>query len=93
MHALDEHFAGDGLNLDVVAVFHVYGVSWRPGSLAFSVNGSVVRTLDQAPDYPVQLMIGVFDFPGKGDPAGIPEMFVSHVIGRGPGLPEGGGRS
>ena len=57
-------FAADPLPIDV-AEFHTYGVDWRPGSLAFSVDGGVVRRLDQAPDYPMQLMIGVFDFPAK----------------------------
>ena len=51
---------------------------WRSTSTATSV-----RRLDQAPDYPVQLMIGVFDFPTPledGDPP-VPEMVVSHVRG------------
>jgi hypothetical protein len=42
-----------------------------------------VRRLDQSPDYPVQLMIGVFDFPTAiedADPP-VPEMVVSHVRG------------
>ena len=81
--ALRPEFSTVRLPLDVAA-FNTYAVDWRPGSLAFAVNGEVVRTLDQAPDYPVQLMIGVFDFPAKaaaGD-AAIPELIVSHVRGR-----------
>ena len=54
--------------------------------MAFSVDGEVVRRVDQAPDYPVQLMIGVFDFPAKAasDEADVPvpELVVSHVRGR-----------
>ena len=57
-----------------------------PASLAFSVDGEVVRRLDQAPDYPAQLMIGVFDFPANADPdeadVPVPELVVSHVRGR-----------
>jgi len=85
--ALAQEFAADPLGIDV-AEFHTYGVDWRPGSLAFSVDGQVVRRLDQAPDYPMQLMIGVFDFPAKAaDTAAdtavvpVPEMVVSHVRG------------
>ena len=61
---LDEEFATEPPPIDV-AELHTYGVDWRPGALAFSVDGAVVRRLDQAPDYPMQLMIGVFDFPAK----------------------------
>ena len=85
--ALVEEFATDPLAIDV-AEFHTYGVDWRPGSLAFTVDGEVVRRLDQAPDYPMQLMIGVFDFPAHesvgsgaaGDPP-VPELVVRHVRG------------
>jgi hypothetical protein len=82
--ALHDDFAAMTLPIDV-AQFHTYGVDWRPGALTFSVDGEVVRRLDQAPDYPMQLMLGVFDFPAKAsdpsDPA-VPEVVVSHVRGR-----------
>jgi hypothetical protein len=82
--ALTQEFSADPLGIDV-AEFHTYGVDWRPGSLAFSVDGEVVRRLDQAPDYPMQLMIGVFDFPAKATSdtgaVPVPELVVSHVRG------------
>ncbi|WP_165944322.1 hypothetical protein [Micromonospora sp. KC213] len=31
----------------------------------FFVDGHHVRTVEQAPDYPMQMMIGVFDLPAK----------------------------
>jgi Glycosyl hydrolases family 16 len=79
---LRQEFSADPLPLDV-SEFHTYGVDWRPGSLAFSVDGEVVRRIAQAPDYPVQLFLGVFDFPGKAAPDdnAVPEMVVSHVKG------------
>jgi hypothetical protein len=83
--ALTEDFSADPLAIDV-ADDHTYAVDWQPGSLAFSVDGSVVRRSDQSPDYPMQLMLGVFDFPAKAG-AGeadvpVPSLVVSHVIGR-----------
>jgi hypothetical protein len=81
--ALEEEWAAETLPIDV-SEFHTYGVDWRPGSLAFSVDGEVVRRLDQAPDYSMQLMIGVFDFPSRADHGSgvpVPEMVVSHVRG------------
>ena len=69
-----------------VSRFHTYGVDWRPGELAFTVDGEVIRRLDQAPDYPMQLMIGVFDFPARADAVRpevpIPELVVSQIHGR-----------
>ena len=83
--ALVEEFSTDALAIDV-AQFHTYGVDWRRGSLTFTVDGEVVRRLDQAPDYPMQLMIGVFDFPGRATddeaPVAVPQLVVSHVRGR-----------
>jgi hypothetical protein len=83
--ALTEDFAAVVLPVDV-SVPHTYAVDWAPGSLVFSIDGDVVRRVDQAPDYPVQLMLGVFDFPARA-PAGeaevpVPELVVSSVVGR-----------
>ncbi len=81
--ALTEEWSAVPLAIDV-AQFHTYAVDWRPGSLAFTVDGTEVRRIDQAPDYPVQLELGLFDFPAKatGDaPAHTPELIVTHVIG------------
>jgi glycosyl hydrolase family 16 len=80
--ALVEAFSADPLDIDV-AEFHTYGVDWRPGSLTFTVDGEPVKHIGQSPNYPVQLMIGVFDFPDKADPAAtdvpVPEMIVTGV--------------
>lgn len=81
--ALRQEFSPLTLAIDVSEP-HTYAVDWRPRSLAFSVDGEVVRRLDQAPDYPMQLMIGVFDFPAKaggGADVPVPELVVSHVRG------------
>lgn len=83
--ALVEEFAAGPLAIDVTE-FHTYGVDWRPGSLAFTVDGEVVRQLDQAPGYPMQLMIGVFDFPARAAAddveVPVPQLVVSHVRGQ-----------
>ena len=88
--SLVEDFVADPLRIDV-AELHTYGVDWRPGSLAFSIDGEVVRRLDQSPDYPMQLMLGVFDFPARATPStdasgnadvAVPELVVTHVHGR-----------
>ena len=80
---LREDFEAPRLSIDV-SEFHTYAVDWHPGSSVFSVDGRPVRVLDQAPAYPVQLMIGLFEFPARPatdrEPA-VPELVVSHVRG------------
>jgi hypothetical protein len=43
-------------------------------------------SVGQAPNYPMELIIGVFDFPDKADPTDaappVPELVVSRVLGR-----------
>jgi hypothetical protein len=48
---------------------HDYAADWRPDNVTFSVDGETVRTVDQAPDYPLQFMVAVFDFPARPGPA------------------------
>jgi hypothetical protein len=80
--ALHEEFSAEPTPIDV-ARFHTYAVDWSASRLVFSVDGSVTRVLDQAPDYPVQLILGVFDFPDESpDPSVVPELVVRHVTGR-----------
>jgi hypothetical protein len=82
---LTEEFAAEPLPIDV-ADPHAYAVDWLPGSLTFTVDGEVVKRVGQSPNYPVQLMLAVFDFPDKADPAAadvpVPELIVTDVIGR-----------
>jgi hypothetical protein len=68
--ALGNDFGTTRLPIDVTD-FHVYTVDWRSGRVDFFVDGAHVRTVQQAPDYPMQMMLGVFDFPAK--PADVPE--------------------
>ncbi len=82
--ALEPDFSVHRVDLDV-ADDHTYGVEWQPGSIEYLIDGHVVGHSDQAPDYPLQLFIGVFDFPAKADPGEepvpVPELVVSHVRG------------
>jgi hypothetical protein len=83
--ALSQEFSPHRIEIDV-SEFHTYGVGWGPGWLEFTIDDEVVRRLDQAPDYPMQLMIGVFDFPAKArtdeEVVPVPELVVSRVRGR-----------
>ena len=77
-------FSTPRLEIDVSEP-HAYAVTWNPESVEIAVDEMPVRRVDQSPGYPMQLMIGVFDFPAR-DPSGIwadhvPELVVSSVRG------------
>ena len=50
-----------------VREFHVYAAEWEPGHTAFFVDGALVKTVGQAPDYPMQLMLGIYEFADEVD--------------------------
>lgn len=81
---LTDDFAAPRLGIDV-AQDHTYSVVWEPHAVELQVDGVTVRRIEQSPDYRMQLMVGVFDFPGR-DPSGawadhVPEVVVSSVVG------------
>jgi hypothetical protein len=68
------------LDIDI-ASHHVYAADWRPGRVEFFVDGEFVRAVDQAPDYPLQFMVAVFDFPDKApDVAHVPLFAVDSIL-------------
>lgn len=62
---ITDDFAKVTLPIDVTE-FHEYGAVWTPDAVTFHVDGEPVRHLDQSPAYPMQLMLGIYDF---GPPA------------------------
>ena len=55
---------------------------WRPGRIDFLVDGEHVKTVHQAPAYPMQMMVAVFDFPAKAaaaPPDHVPLLAVDRV--------------
>jgi hypothetical protein len=82
--SLTDEFDAPRMAIDV-AELHVYAADWRPGRVDFLVDGRHVKTVHQAPAYPMQMMIAVFDFPAK-DVAGaqrdhVAELAVDYVRG------------
>jgi hypothetical protein len=62
---------------------HDYAVEWTPDRVSFTVDGTLSKQVEQSPDYPMQLMLGIYDFgggaPGEGD---YPKSFVvDHLRG------------
>jgi hypothetical protein len=84
--ALQEEFSTLPMAIDV-ARSHTYAVQWREDGIDWFVDGDLVRRSDQSPGYPMQLVLGVFDFPAKATPAQVsgadatptPELVVTRV--------------
>ncbi|WP_035717384.1 glycoside hydrolase family 16 protein [Gordonia terrae] len=50
---------------DDLADLHEYAVEWRPDRLLFTMDGRVVKEVRQSIDYPMQLLLSIFDFPDR----------------------------
>ncbi|WP_309504603.1 MULTISPECIES: glycoside hydrolase family 16 protein [Nocardioides] len=82
--ALHQDFAAPRLPIDVAA-FHTYAVEWDASAAVFTVDGEEVRRCARPPTYPMQVMVGVFDFPGWSagdDDHLVPELEVDWIRGR-----------
>jgi Glycosyl hydrolases family 16 len=83
--ALTWEFEAPRLAIDVSEP-HVYAADWRPGRVDFLIDGRLVRTVHKAPDYPMQMMAAVFDFPdnaaGSPEPDHVPEFALDYIRGR-----------
>lgn len=63
---------------------HDYAVEWTAGRVEYEVDGLVVKVSEQAPDYPMQLMLGIYAFaplPAEAPPM---RLVVDHVRGYAP---------
>jgi Glycosyl hydrolases family 16 len=67
--ALKDQFAAERLTIDA-SEFHTYAVEWTPDGVSFFVDNELIKTASQSPSYPMQLMLGVYEFPADefGDP-------------------------
>ena len=45
--------------------FHVYAADWTADSVTFFVDGETVKLVEQSPDYPMQLMLSIYEFPAE----------------------------
>ena len=66
--ALRDDFGRERLAFDA-REFHTYAAEWTPGRVAFYADETLVKVVDQAPDYPMQLMLGIYEFPDQAEGA------------------------
>jgi len=66
-----DEFSVEDLAIDARDL-HTYAAEWTPEHVAFLVDHRLVKLVSQSPAYPMQYMLGVYQFPdgGGGRPAG-----------------------
>lgn len=62
-----------------VRQWHDYGVIWAPTWVAFYVDGAEVKRVDQSPQYPMQLLINIYDFGGASPRTPAAPFQIDHV--------------
>jgi Glycosyl hydrolases family 16 len=81
-HRIVDEFSAEQVAIDV-RDFHVYAAEWTPERVTFFIDGESVKTVDQSPSYPMQLMLGIYEFPGDRAPrsaAAYPKEFVVDYV-------------
>ena len=65
---LADEFSRETVAMDV-REFHAYAAEWTSERISFFVDDEHVKTVGQSPSYPMQLMLGVYEFPGDASRA------------------------
>jgi Glycosyl hydrolases family 16 len=55
--------------LGTVREFHTYAAEWTPEFVAFFVDHTLVKLVEQSPGYPMQFTLGIYEFPEDGPPS------------------------
>ena len=43
--------------------FNIYATEWRPDRVDFYINNRKVKSIPESPDYPMQLMLNIYETP------------------------------
>jgi hypothetical protein len=63
---LDDDFSKVPIEIDATE-FHAYAAEWTPTRIVFFVDGREVKSVQQSLSYPMQLMLGIYEFEGARD--------------------------
>lgn len=75
---LRDEFAAEPVRIDATEL-HTYAADWAPERVSFFVDGALIKVIEQSPDYPMQFMLGIYEFPGE--PTGpYPKEFVVDYV-------------
>lgn len=59
---ITDEFYQDTVEIDASS-YHIYAAEWTSSSVAFFIDNVKIRTLDQSPNYPMQLMLSIYEIP------------------------------
>lgn len=59
---LEEDFSEDEHRIDVTQ-FHIYATEWSKEKIVFLIDNVKVKEINQSPNYPMQLMLGIYEIP------------------------------
>jgi len=70
LHPFGDPTIRDEFSVEILAIdvreFHIYAAEWTPEYVAFFVDHRLVKTVEQSPGYPMQFMLGIYEFPDDG---------------------------
>jgi hypothetical protein len=76
---IHDEFSVEDLAIDAREL-HTYAAEWTPGYVAFFVDDRLVKRVEQSPGYPMQFMLGIYEFPDDAQapapPRPYPKAFV-----------------
>ena len=78
-HRIVDEFSAEHVPIDV-RDFHVYAAEWTPERVTFFIDGERVKTVDQSPSYPMQLMLGIYELPDDNEPSRAPDSYPKEFV-------------
>lgn len=83
VHPFGDPTISDDFTREAVAIdpreYHEYAAEWTANDVAFYVDGQPIKVVHQSPAYPMQFMLGIYEFadgPLLGRPHDYPKEFV-----------------
>lgn len=74
-----DEFSVEDIAIDALE-FHIYTAEWTPEYVAFFVDHRLIKTVEQSPGYPMQFMLGIYEFPGDGRSSQPPRPYLKRFI-------------
>lgn len=63
-YEIKDEFIEEDVSINV-AMWNTYAFDWSENEIIFLINGKIVRKIKQSPDYPMQLMLNLYDIENK----------------------------
>jgi hypothetical protein len=74
-----DEFTAEPLPIDALEP-HWYAAAWTPDEVRFFVDERLVKVVRQSPDYPMQFMLDIYEFPDGPGPASPPDRYPKEFV-------------